>query len=94
MTKNAFEDGVPVLKDSLALIAVNPLQKRLTNYSANFIDLGISVLLNMEFENNLHVDLSLFNGLKNILTNGFYPYPRTNRSIGLGLSVGYYFNKN
>lgn len=94
LTENAFEDGVPVLKDSQALIAVNPLQKKLTNYGANFIDMGISALVSLEFENNLHVDLSFLSGLKNILTNGFYPFPRTNRSIGLGLSVGYYFNKN
>jgi hypothetical protein len=93
ITDQAEEDGLYFLKDSSSLIAVNSLQKKLTNYSANFLDIGVSALLSLELENNIHFDLSVFDGLKNILTSGFYPYPRTNRSIGIGLSVGYYFMK-
>ena len=93
LTENAFEDGLPVLKDSSNLIAINGLQKKLTKYSANSLDIGVSVLLGVETGNGFHYDLSLFNGLKNILTTGFYPYPRTNRFIGISISAGYYFNK-
>ncbi|HLY72008.1 MAG TPA: outer membrane beta-barrel protein [Puia sp.] len=93
LTHNASEDGLPLLKDSSNLIAVNNLQRKVTPYGANALDVGLSVLLGIENENGFHYDLSFFNGLKNILTTGFYPYPRTNRSMGISISAGYYFNK-
>jgi hypothetical protein len=93
LTDNAAIDGLPVLRDSSNLIAINNLQRKVTPYSANSLDLGVSFLLGIEMGNGFHYDLSLFNGLKNILTTGFYPYPRTNRSVGISISAGYYFNK-
>ena len=93
LTDNASEDGLIVLKDSSNLIAINSLQNKTTNYRANSFDIGASVLLGIELGNGIHYDLSLFNSFRNVITGGFYPYPRTNRFIGIGLSVGYFIDK-
>jgi hypothetical protein len=93
LTDHAIEDGLPVLTDSSNLIAVNNLQRKLTNFSANGLNLGASGFLGIEMDNGFHYDLSFSAGFRNILTGGFYPYPRVNRLIGLGISAGYYFNK-
>jgi hypothetical protein len=93
LTENAFEDGLPVLRDSSNFIAISSLQQKLTNYHANSLDIGASALLAVEMGNGFHYDLSFLNGFRNVLTNGFYPYPRTNRIIAMEISAGYYFGK-
>jgi len=93
LTGHAIEDGLAVLTDSSNLIAINNLQRKLTNLSANGLNLGASGFLSVEMDNGFHYDLSFSAGFRNVLTGGFYPYPRQNRLIGLGFSMGYYFNK-
>jgi hypothetical protein len=93
LTAEASEDGLANLMDSATLIAISRLQRKYSGYSANSMDIGVTALLGIEMGNGLHVDLTINSGLKNVLTGSFYAYQRTNRFVGMALSIGYYINK-
>jgi hypothetical protein len=87
------EEGLPdAINDSSASIAINSLQKKWIPFSANSIDIGATFLMGIELGDKIHFELTFSDGLRNIITSGFYPYLRTNRMIGLGLNVGYYID--
>jgi hypothetical protein len=81
----------PAIKDSVDMIGIHDYQRPRAALNANNVDFGLSVIAGMEFRNGAFFHLGFNPGLRNVMTDRYYPF--ANRYINITASIGMFIGK-